>query len=110
MVVMAENFRKKSFKSEVRIPPQNIESERALLGSIMLRPEAIYDVIDGMTAESLYVEKHRIIYRAMLDLHTKREPIDLLSLSSRLKEKKQLDMIGGRTYLSELVSTVPSST
>ena len=46
----------------MRIPPQNLDSEKALLGSIMLRPEAIYEVIDVVTAEDFYSEKHRIVY------------------------------------------------
>ena len=56
------------------------------------------------------MDKHRIIFDAMMDLAKKREPIDLISLSTRLKEKKQLKTIGGRTYLTELVDIVPSST
>jgi len=96
-------------KEKVRIPPQNIEAEMALLGSIMLRPEAIYEVIDIVSPKSFYAEKHALIFGTMLELFNKREPIDLLSLSSRLKEKKILDQIGGASYLTELVNTVPSS-
>jgi len=100
----------KEFKtSYLRVPPQNIDSEKALLGSIMLKPESIYDVMDIVDAESFYSEKHRIIWKAIMDLFGKHEPIDLLSLSSRLKEKKQLDQIGGSTYLTELVNSVPSA-
>lgn len=93
----------------MRIPPQNLESEMALLGSIMLRPEALFDVMDIISADSFYSEKHRIIYDTMLELFTKRSPIDLLSVSSRLKEKGWLDQIGGSTYLTEIVNSVPSS-
>lgn len=96
-------------KEKVRIPPQNIEAEMALLGSIMLRPEAIYEVIDIVSPKSFYAEKHALIFGTMLELFNKREPIDLLSLSSRLKEKKMLDQIGGASYLTDLVNTVPSS-
>ncbi len=96
-------------KEKVRIPPQNIEAEMALLGSIMLRPEAIYEVIDIVSPKSFYAEKHSLIFGTMLELFNKREPIDLLSLSSRLKERKLLDQIGGASYLTELVNTVPSS-
>jgi len=100
----------KEFKtSYLRIPPQNIDSEKALLGSIMLKPESIYDVIDVVKEESFYSEKHRMIFGAIMELSSKREPIDLLSLSSRLKEKKLIDQIGGNTYLTELVNMVPSA-
>lgn len=93
----------------LRVPPQNIDSERALLGSIMLRPEALYDVADTVTPQSFYAHKHRLIFEAMLDLLSKSEPIDLLSLSTRLKGKNQLEQVGGSSYLSELVSIVPTA-
>ena len=92
-----------------RIPPQNIEAERALLGSIMLKSDAIHDATDIITPESFYVEKHRAIFRAMLDLMNSGSPIDLLSLANRLKEVNELEQIGGNAYLAELVGGVPSS-
>src|SRR3989344_235487 len=92
-----------------RIPPQDAENEKALLGSIMLKPGALYEIEDLVNADSFYAVKHRIITEAMMDLHRKNEPIDLLSLASRLAEKKQLDTVGGRTYLAELVNLVPSA-
>ncbi|MCR4334138.1 MAG: replicative DNA helicase [Patescibacteria group bacterium] len=94
----------------LRIPPQNIDAEKAALGSIMLRPEAMHDVVDIIRGESFYAEKHRLIWQTMLDLQSKSSPIDLLSLSSRLKEKGLLDAIGGMSYLTEIAGFVPSST
>jgi len=102
---MAETF----IKERVRIPPQSLEAEMALLGSIMLRPEAIYEIMDFIVSECFYASRHCIIFDTMIELFGKRNPIDLLSLSSRLKEKKVLDQIGGASYLTELVNTVPSS-
>ena len=96
-------------KTVTRIPPNNIDSERALLGSIMLRPEAIHEIMDIIKPEAFYAEKHRIIFQAMAELFQKNEPIDLLTLSARLTEKKQLEQIGGTNYLTELVNLVPSS-
>lgn len=93
----------------LRIPPQNIEAEMALLGSIMLRPDALYDIMDVVSADSFYSGRHAIIYEAMMDLFAKRQPIDMLSVSSRLKERNQLDIIGGNGYLTEIVNVVPSS-
>ncbi len=95
--------------ANLRIPPQNIDSEKAFLGSIMLRPEAMYDVVDTIDPGDFYTEKHRAIYQVMLALLNKNEPIDLLSVSSKLKERKQLEQIGGNSYLSELANSVPSS-
>ncbi|MEX0933298.1 MAG: replicative DNA helicase [Candidatus Paceibacterota bacterium] len=91
------------------LPPQNIESEKALLGSVMLRNEVLHDVIDIIREESFYVEKHRIIWRSIMGLFTKSEPIDLLSLSNKLEGNKELSKIGGKSYLAELAQDVPSS-
>lgn len=98
-----------SSRQSLRIPPHNLESERALLGSISIKPESMHDVIDIVSPYAFYAEKHRIIYQSMLELFSRSEPIDLLSLSSRLAEKNQLEQIGGRTYLAELVNAVPSA-
>ncbi len=81
----------------------------ALLGSVMLRPDALYDISEIVTADSFYSEKHRIIFETMMELLSKRSPIDLLSISSKLSEKGWLDQIGGNTYLTEIVNSVPSS-
>lgn len=96
-------------REKVRIPPQSIEAEMALLGSVMLRSDAIYEIIDLVTPKTFYSERNAIIFDTMLELFAKRVPIDLLSLSGRLKEKNQLDQIGGASYLTELVNVVPSS-
>ncbi|MCX6701710.1 MAG: replicative DNA helicase [Candidatus Zambryskibacteria bacterium] len=99
----------KDLQNRFRIPPQNLEAEMALLGSIMLRPEALFDITEVVIADSFYSEKHCIIFETMIELFTKRSPIDLLSVSIRLKEKGWLDQVGGNTYLTELVNVVPSS-
>lgn len=97
------------FQDGIRVPPQNIEAERALLGSLMIRADTLYEVSDLLQAEAFYAEKHRLIYESMLALHDKREPIDILTLSSKLTERGQFEQIGGHTYLTELVNIVPSS-
>ncbi|MBU3968668.1 replicative DNA helicase [Patescibacteria group bacterium] len=94
---------------ELRLPPQNIEAEKALLGSIMLKPEIIHEIADILIPECFYSEKHKIIYGIMLDLLSKGDPIDLLSVSSKLNERKKLERVGGRGYLTDLVSIVPSA-
>ncbi len=96
-------------KKGFRLPPHNNDAERALLGSIMLRPEVMFEVTDVLHPSSFYSEKHRIIYETMLELWSKRNPTDLLAVSARLKEKNLLEEIGGNVYLSELVNSVPSS-
>ncbi len=96
-------------KRQLRIPPQNLEAEKALLGSIMLKPEALYEILDLITPGAFYADKHKIIYEGMLELFGKHTPIDLLSLSTRLKEKNVLESIGGISSLAELVETVPTA-
>ncbi|MBM3261747.1 replicative DNA helicase [Candidatus Kaiserbacteria bacterium] len=90
--------------ANVRVPPQDIDTERALLGALMLSQNAMYEVADVVGVDSFYAGKHRTIFDAMLSLHTKGEPIDVVTLSGKLKERKQLGDIGGASYLSELVN------
>ena len=92
-----------------KIPPQNIEAEKSVLGSLMLDSKSIDVIIDILRPDDFYQTKHKIIFEAMVDLYQNKEPIDVLSLSSRLKDKKQLDAAGGSSYLTELVNSVPTS-
>lgn len=96
--------------SDTKLPPQNIDAEESLLGSIMLDKDAIVKIADAITPEDFYVGKNRLIYESMLDLYEHRDPIDVLSLSNKLKEKKQLEKIGGATFLTKLVNKVPTAT
>ncbi|MEN9614465.1 MAG: hypothetical protein RLZZ347_772 [Candidatus Parcubacteria bacterium] len=96
-------------KKHLRIPPQNIDSEKALLGSVMLRPEAMNDIMDIVSFESFYAEKHRTIFKTMLELFAKGEPIDLLTISTKLTDKGMIEQVGGMTYITELANSVPSS-
>lgn len=91
-------------------PPQDNEAEKATLGSIMIRPGALAEIEDILHPESFYADRHRLIFRTMQGLFAKNEPIDLLSVSTRLKETKILDDVGGRSYLALLVDNVPAST
>ncbi len=97
-------------KTNFRIPPQNIDSEKAVLGSIMLRPSAIHEINDIVNVDSFYVAKHANIYKIMLELSSKGDPIDLLSVSHKLTEKGMIDSVGGNSYLTELSNSVPAST
>lgn len=103
-------MKKKIGNTIVRIPPQDIDAEKALLGSIMVRPVGIHDIMDTIFPESFYVEKHGMIYKEMLDLTNKNEPIDLVSLTTKLRERKVIESVGGVDYLNELVTVVPAST
>jgi len=95
--------------SSVRMPPQNIEAERSVLGSLMLDSNSIIRVADILSGSDFYRANHRLIYKTMVDLFEKNEPIDFLSVSARLKEKGTLDDVGGASYLTELVNSVPTA-
>jgi replicative DNA helicase len=95
--------------NKLRLPPQNNESEKALLGALMIRPDGMLEAVDVLSADSFYSEKHRIMYRAMLALYTKNEPIDIESVRAKLADEGVLENIGGAPYLAELVSEVPAA-
>ncbi len=95
---------------ESRVPPQDLDAEQALLGAIMLKQNAMYDIADMVSPDSFYAAKHGFIFEAMLDLFNKGEPIDLVTLSEKLKSKKKLDTIGGRGYLTDLANAAPAAT
>jgi replicative DNA helicase len=91
------------------LPPHNLEAEAGLLGGILVDKEALIKVADIIAAADFYVDRNGIIFSAMLDLYEARQPIDLLTLSNRLEEMKELDRIGGAVYLTELVEQVPTA-
>lgn len=95
--------------ANLRIPPHSLESEQAVLGALMLRPAAIHEIMDLLTPEMFYAKKHALIFKTILELSSKNEPIDVLSVANTLKEKKDLAGIGGNVYLNELMSGVPST-
>lgn len=92
-----------------RIPPQNLEAEQSLLGSLLIDRDGMVRIADRVRPEDFYVEAHRLIFAAMRDLFERREPIDLLSLANRLQDRSQLDAIGGRSALVELSTAVPTA-
>lgn len=93
----------------LRLPPQTVESEKALLGALLIRPEGIMEATDVLSPDAFYSEKHRIIYRAMLALYGKNEPIDIESVRAKLSDSGDLDGIGGLSYLADLASEVPAA-
>ncbi len=92
-----------------KLPPQSIDAEQSLLGCLMLDKNAIIKVGDFLTPSDFYKEIHQDIYQAVLILFEKGEPIDLLSVSNRLKEKGHLEKVGGHGYLTELINSVPTA-
>jgi replicative DNA helicase len=92
-----------------KIPPQNLEAEQSLLGSLLIDKNAITKIADMVSEVDFYDDKHGIIYSTILELYEKHQPIDILNVSNRLNEKNKLKIVGGRTYLVGLTNTVPSS-
>ena len=91
------------------MPPQDVEAEISALGSLLLDKDAIYRVVDALSVHDFYKPVHRDIYEAVMDLHARREPVDVLSVASRLREKSKLDGVGGSAYLASLVNSVPTA-
>jgi len=92
-----------------KIPPQSLEAERSLLGSILIDPEAMLKIADIVGEEDFYKTANGQIFSAANELYSHNEPIDLLTISNRLEEKKQLENSGGKSYLAELTNAVPTA-
>lgn len=92
-----------------KIPPHNKEAEQSVLGSVLIDKDAIINISDLIKADDFYYDIHGIIYDAIYDLFNRHDPIDLLTVSNLLEERKQLETIGGPAYLAELTSVVPTS-
>ncbi|MDD2731651.1 MAG: replicative DNA helicase [Candidatus Pacebacteria bacterium] len=92
------------------IPPQSIEAEKSVLGALLIDKNAIIKVADFLSVKDFYRKNHQEIYQTVIELFERQEPIDLLAVSGRLKEKNLLEEIGGTSYLTELVNFVPTST
>lgn len=96
-------------QTAVRLPPQSPEAEISVLGSLMLDKDAIVKVADVVTPEDFYDNRNRLIYEAMQELFSKSVPIDILTVTNALESKKLLDKVGGSSYLTELINSVPSA-
>jgi replicative DNA helicase len=96
-------------KKDLRVPPHSLDAEQAVLGSVMLRKDCLYDINDIVQPDSFYSDRHKLIYSVMLELATKNDPIDILSLKTKLEEKGLIEQAGGAAYLAELVHVVPSA-
>lgn len=92
-----------------RIPPQNLEAEVSLLGSILIEKDAIIKVADIVSADDFYTDQHQLIFAAIMDLYEQRQPLDIVSLSNKLAEAGELERIGGSAYVTELTNAVPTA-
>ncbi len=92
------------------VPPYSLEAEKSTLGSLLIDKDSIVKISDILKPEDFYHDAHKLIYQAISDLNAKRTPIDLVTLTSILDDRKQLKGIGGASYLSQLSNEVPTST
>ena len=94
---------------EMKVPPQNLEAEKSVLGSMLIDAEAIGVVVEIVDEACFYEEPHRMIFAAMIDLYNNHKNVDLITLSDKLRGDGTLERVGGVTYLSMLIDLVPSS-
>jgi replicative DNA helicase len=92
-----------------KVPPQNLDAEKSLLGAVLIDDEVLADITEHVTANDFYDKVHGIIYAAMMRLYEKHKPVDLLTLTDELKRKKELETVGGSAYLTELTTYVPTA-
>ena len=94
---------------EQRLPPQNLEAERSVLGALLIDKDAVVKVAEFLRPKQFYKDAHGQIYAAILSLYEKSEPADMITVPDELKKKKLLSKIGGVGYLSELATAVPTA-
>lgn len=91
------------------IPPQSVEAEQAVLGTILLQDKALLKIVEMLAADDFYRDAHKTIYAALLTLFEKREPHDLITVTSLLSDQNKLDQVGGASYLASLTDIIPFS-
>ncbi len=91
------------------IPPQNLDAEQAVLGTVLLQDNSILKIAEILSPEDFYRDAHKTIYRSMLDLFEKREPHDLITVANLLGDRNKLEEIGGPAYLALLTDIIPFS-
>ena len=109
-----QNFSKErqgrsNLPSGLRVPPQNVDAEKSILGAILLDKDAIIKIADLVSPEDFYDNRHGLIYKAILSLFEKRMPVDIVTLSEILESAGQIETVGGSSYLAEIVNNTPSA-
>ena len=94
---------------ELKVPPQSVEAEQAVLGGLMLSPESINHLGDLLVADDFYLQAHRVIYQAILELSERNQPFDAITIGEWLNANNRANQVGGTEYLVDLVSQTPSA-
>lgn len=92
-----------------KVPPQNIEAEQSVLGSMFIDKEAVYKVMEILAPKDFYREAHNIIYEAIISLNEKNEAVDLITVTEELRQEKKLEQVGGVTYIASLAERMPTA-
>ena len=90
-----------------RIPPYNIEAEESLLGSMLISRDAIATILEIIKKDDFYRSSNQMIFEAILDMYTKGEPSDPITVADHLKKKGMLDEVGGKTFIHSLINNIP---
>ena len=96
-------------QSNLRVPPHSLEAEESVIGALLLDKDAVIAIAEFLKAEDFYSDKHKEIYSSVIKLYEERSPIDVLTVSEKLKGKKILKQIGGSAFLSDLANKVPTA-
>ena len=94
---------------EDRIPPQNLEAEQSVIGSMLIDKNAIIKGVEFLRPDSFYRDAHRFIYEAILELFDRGEPVDLVTVTETLRKAGKLEAVGGSVYVADLINSVPTA-
>ncbi len=97
------------YDAPIKAIPSNLEAERAVLGSLLIDPDAIIKIASFLRAKDFYRERHVWLYEAMFALNERHEPLDFVTVVDELERREQLESIGGPTYIADLISTTPTA-
>jgi len=107
MVSKSKSKKNRSAKEVYNLPPQNIEAEKCILGSILLESKSILEIIEKLEPEDFYLEAHRIIYKTMVNLFNRSQPQDIISVTNALRDSNKLEDVGGLAYVASFTDIVP---
>lgn len=98
-----------SDEKHLKVPPQNVEAERSVIGGILMDPDAANKVLEFLAPDDFYREAHKVTFDAIISLYQRSEPVDLITLTNELRKSSNLDAAGGASYLSTLVDSIPTA-
>lgn len=105
--MLNRQFQAKEDPSLYKLPPQSLEAEESILSAILIDSDTLFDISETLSPKDFYRSAHQKIFSAMIELFSRNEPVDLVTLTNVLREQDILEEVGGATYLAKLVDTVP---